>query len=129
MPAYSLASRHKRRAMRDAEDADGLTAGLPPAHAQLLTMQRQAGNKAVAAFLAGNAPAPMQRDTSVADLRGARSTKEGFRAAFVADTYSKIMAALGEFRQKPSLMQAVAVVGLCDSWLKKHGAENAPRSR
>jgi hypothetical protein len=129
MPAYSLASRQRRRAVRAAEEADGSAVGLAPIHAQLLTMQRQAGNKAVTAFLAGQAPPQMQRDISGGDLRGARSNKEGLRAAFVSDTYSKIITALDDFRSKPSVIQAKIVVGLCDDWLKKHGAEGTKRSR
>jgi hypothetical protein len=130
MFVHSLASRKKRRLMRGAEEADVSAAGLPPTQAQLLTLQRQAGNKAVAAFLAGHGPAPMQADrTSPTNMRATRSAKEEFRAVFMSDTYSKIIAALADFRRKPDLLQAVSIVGLCDQWLKKHGAEVTPRSR
>jgi hypothetical protein len=131
MPAYSLASRQRRRANRAADEADGSQAALSPVHAQLMTMQRQAGNKAVTSLLGNEGPDTLARASNIplGKLRAGRTAKEDLKRLFVADTYSKIISALKDFQDTPEIATGVAVVGLIDYWMSKYGNETKPKYR
>jgi hypothetical protein len=99
---------------------------------QVLDLQRRAGNRAVADLL--TSATDVQRatrpgDIGAGDLKGTRAFGEKVRSAFASDTFSKLTKALAAFQQKPDLVQAAAVVGLCDHWLAKHGSESSRKMR
>lgn len=99
---------------------------------QVLDLQRRAGNRAVTDLL--TSATQVQRatrpgDVGAGELKGHRSFGEKVRSTFATDTFSKLTKALADFQQKPDLVQAAAVVGLCDQWLAKHGTESSRKMK
>ena len=95
----------------------------------ILDLQRDAGNRAVAALLAGHTSVGVQRALSVSprDLRAGRTGKERLRSVFVKDTYGKILSALRDFEAKPDVATGVLIVRLIDYWKSKYGSDSRPR--
>lgn len=92
--------------------------GLDPRQAQVLQLQRQAGNKAVTRMLAERQRPAIQRELSY------RPSDLAPHMRALSGTYAKIVWALRDFHGAADPQQRITYVGvikaLCDLWLRDH---------
>jgi hypothetical protein len=105
--------------------------GMDPRHAQVLQLQRDAGNKAVAQMVA----AKKQPGTRVGVQRAisSKAADLGKHQFLLRGTYGKIIRVLADYegaRSAPQRMQYVmTLLGLADTWLKDHPRPSSSREK
>jgi hypothetical protein len=111
-----LTSRQTRSPFTAQRRADA--AGLDPRQAQVLQLQRQAGNKAVSSILGRQQRPAIQRELSY------RASDLAPHMRALTGTYAKIVWALRDFHAasdpQARITYAGFIKGLCDVWLRDH---------